>query len=158
MLSASKVPLLTGLIKLHYTHEWLSFRLKSFHPKKRKRKRVLPFLQQHQGFQYHREVPENRRLPGVLRDLWDQGDLVDPVGNKQSHLSLRNGIHLHAPCSVKVLNDNTVRMRTNQALTIWPTSPVSPFSPGGPGKPWKVKKLFNQIFLNKTMVEVCLIL
>lgn len=81
--------------------------------KKEKRKRVLPFLQQHQGFQYHREVPENRRLPGVLRDLWDQGDLVDPVGNKQSHLSLRNGIHLHAPCSVKVLNDNTVRMRTN---------------------------------------------
>lgn len=81
--------------------------------KEKKRKRVLPFLQQHQGFQYHREVPENRRLPGVLRDLWDQGDLVDPVGNKQSHLSLRNGIHLHAPCSVKVLNDNTVRMRTN---------------------------------------------
>lgn len=81
--------------------------------KKEKRKRVLPFLQQHQGFQYHREVPENRRLPGVLRDLWDQGDLGDPVGNKQSHLSLRNGIHLHAPCSVKVLNDNTVRMRTN---------------------------------------------
>lgn len=99
-----------GLIKIHYTHEWLIFWLKSFRPIK---KRVLPFLQQHQGFQYHREVPENRRLPGVLRDLWDQGDLVDPVGNKQSHLSLRNGIHHHAPCSVNVLNDNTVRMRIN---------------------------------------------
>lgn len=95
-------------------YTWMvEFPAKIIPSKKEKRKRVLPFLQQHQGFQYHQEVPENRRLPGVLRDLWDQGDLVDPVGNKQSHLSLRNGIHLHAPCSVKVLNDNTVRMRTN---------------------------------------------
>lgn len=50
MLSASKVPLLTGLIKLHYTHEWLSFRLKSFHPKKKKKKKSFTFSPTAPGF------------------------------------------------------------------------------------------------------------
>lgn len=38
-----------------------------------------PFLQRHQGFQYHQEVPEGHQHLGVLRDLLDQEDQVDPT-------------------------------------------------------------------------------
>lgn len=45
---------------------------------KQPRRRSLPFLRQHQGFQYHQEVPEGHLLLEVLRGLWDQGDRADP--------------------------------------------------------------------------------
>lgn len=41
--------------------------------------RYSPFLQQHQDFQYHQEVLEGRQHLGVLQDLLDQEDQVDPT-------------------------------------------------------------------------------
>lgn len=38
----------------------------------------LPFLQQRQGFQCHREVPEGHQLREVQTDPWDQEGQVDP--------------------------------------------------------------------------------
>lgn len=44
-----------------------------------KKSQYSPSLQQHQGFQYHQEVPEGRQHLGVPQDLLDQEDQVDPT-------------------------------------------------------------------------------
>lgn len=51
---------------------------------KQPRRRSLPFLRQHRGFQYHQEVPEGHLLLEVLRGLWDQVDRADPNTDEET--------------------------------------------------------------------------